>query len=126
MNSLRMICSTFIDWLAQSIRFLPKSASSTLAISPMVCVVGVVDICSVPELKDAVAVRGRNRHSKEGWAARNQVAHHRLLCDGGFVYSSLLAQSGRLIRGFPGKVGFVTPEMAVSSRLAVNRTAQVE
>ena len=28
MNSLRMICRTFIDWFAQSMRFLPISASS--------------------------------------------------------------------------------------------------
>ena len=33
MNSLRMICSTFMDWLAHSMRFLPRSASSTFLIS---------------------------------------------------------------------------------------------
>src|SRR5271157_5307198 len=45
MKSLRMICRTFIDWLAQSIRFLPISARAILAISPATRVV-VVDIIS--------------------------------------------------------------------------------
>src|SRR5258707_13222999 len=43
MNSLRMICSTFIDWLAQSMRFLPRSASSKLLMSQFRGV-AVVDI----------------------------------------------------------------------------------
>src|SRR6202162_756242 len=33
MNSLRMICRTFMDWLAQSIRFLPRSAKSRVLTS---------------------------------------------------------------------------------------------
>jgi hypothetical protein len=45
MKSLRMICRTFIDWFAQSMRFLPISASSRLAISPGTRAV-VVDIIS--------------------------------------------------------------------------------
>ena len=43
MNSLRMICSTFIDWFAQSMRFLPMSANSMIFTSHRTCV-GVVDI----------------------------------------------------------------------------------
>src|ERR1700730_13577275 len=43
MNSLRMICRTFIDWLAQSIRFLPRSAKSRFFTSQFIGVV-VVDI----------------------------------------------------------------------------------
>src|SRR5438067_12111308 len=41
MNSLRMICRTFMDWLAQSMRFLPKSAKSKFLMSDDTCV-GVV------------------------------------------------------------------------------------
>src|SRR5271165_3620086 len=49
MNSLRMICRTFMDWLAQSIRFLPRSAKSRLFTSQFSCV-GVVDIPLLFEL----------------------------------------------------------------------------
>src|ERR1700722_11873264 len=42
MNSLRIICSTFMDWFAHSMRFLPISASSTLLISLFTC--AAVDI----------------------------------------------------------------------------------
>ena len=45
MNSLRMICRTFIDWLAHSMRFLPRSASSIFAMS-QATLVGVVAIVS--------------------------------------------------------------------------------
>src|ERR1700677_2086253 len=45
MNSLRMICKTFIDWFAHSIRFLPRSANSMPLMSECNCV-GVVDITS--------------------------------------------------------------------------------
>src|SRR5579863_5386718 len=41
MNSLRIICSTFMDWFAHSMRFLPSSASSTLLISLLICVAAV-------------------------------------------------------------------------------------
>src|SRR5437870_3553149 len=43
MNSFRMICSTFIDWFAQSMRFFPMSARSRFLTSQFTCV-GVVDI----------------------------------------------------------------------------------
>src|SRR5215468_5829086 len=43
MNSFRMICSTFIDWFAQSMRFFPMSARSRFFTSQLICV-GVVDI----------------------------------------------------------------------------------
>src|SRR5580700_6098903 len=43
MNSLRMICRTFIDWLAQSIRFFPRSAKSRFLMSQFSCG-AVVDI----------------------------------------------------------------------------------
>src|SRR5438477_3304064 len=43
MNSLRMICSTFIDWFAHSMRFFPMSARSRFLSSQFTCV-GVVDI----------------------------------------------------------------------------------
>src|SRR5229473_1721916 len=42
MNSLRIICSTFMDWFAHSMRFLPSSASSGLLISELIC--AAVDI----------------------------------------------------------------------------------
>src|SRR5580700_8128814 len=42
MNSLRIICSTFMDWFAHSMRFLPSSASSRLLISLLIC--AAVDI----------------------------------------------------------------------------------
>src|SRR3984957_13478930 len=42
MNSLRIICSTFMDWFAHSMRFLPSSASSRLLISLFTC--AAVDI----------------------------------------------------------------------------------
>ena len=38
MNSLRMICSTFMDWFAHSMRFLPRSAKSKLLTSQFSCV----------------------------------------------------------------------------------------
>src|SRR5205807_3538506 len=42
-NSLRIIWSTFIDWLAQSIRFFPISARSRFLISQLTCrgIVGI-------------------------------------------------------------------------------------
>src|SRR5438309_10332549 len=43
MNSLRMICRTFMDWLAQSMRFFPMSGRSRFLTSQLICV-GVVDI----------------------------------------------------------------------------------
>src|SRR5580700_11134814 len=42
MNSLRIICSTFMDWFAHSMRFLPSSASSRLLMSLLTC--AAVDI----------------------------------------------------------------------------------
>src|ERR1700758_376373 len=42
MNYLRMICRTFMDWLAQSMRRLPRSASSTFLMSQLIA--GVLDI----------------------------------------------------------------------------------
>src|SRR5580658_6344495 len=42
MNSLRIICSTFMDWFAHSMRFLPSSASSRLLMSLFTC--AAVDI----------------------------------------------------------------------------------
>src|SRR6202162_1554242 len=42
MNSLRIICNTFMDWFAHSMRFLPSSASSRLLISLLIC--AAVDI----------------------------------------------------------------------------------
>src|ERR1700733_3400982 len=42
MNSLRIICSTFMDWFAHSMRFLPSSASSGLLMSLLIC--AAVDI----------------------------------------------------------------------------------
>src|SRR5713101_9049580 len=41
MNSLRMICSTFIDWFAHSMRFLPRSASSNPLTSLVIDVVAI-------------------------------------------------------------------------------------
>jgi len=41
MNSLRMICSTFIDWFAHSMRFLPRSASSNPLTSLLIDVVAI-------------------------------------------------------------------------------------
>src|SRR5271167_2893153 len=37
MNSLRIICSTFMDWFAHSMRFLPRSARSRFLMSPLTC-----------------------------------------------------------------------------------------
>src|SRR5580700_7468298 len=42
MNSFRIICSTFMDWFAHSMRFLPSSASSRLLMSLLIC--AAVDI----------------------------------------------------------------------------------
>src|SRR5690242_7905817 len=44
MNSLRMDCSTFMDWFAHSRRFLPMSASSMLLMSQGTVVAVVVAI----------------------------------------------------------------------------------
>ena len=41
MNSLRMICKTFIDWLAHSMRFLPRSAVSKFLTSLVIDVVAI-------------------------------------------------------------------------------------
>src|ERR1041385_9171282 len=46
MNSLRMLCSTGIDWLAHSMRRFPRSASSRFLISNEVCVTVVVAMFS--------------------------------------------------------------------------------
>src|ERR1700739_726033 len=43
MNSLRMICRTFMDWLGQSVGFFPMAARSRFLTSQLICV-GVVDI----------------------------------------------------------------------------------
>src|SRR5258706_808091 len=37
MNSFRIICSTFMDWFAHSMRFFPSSASFTLLMSLLTC-----------------------------------------------------------------------------------------
>ena len=42
-NSLRMICSTFMDWFAHSMRFFPKSARSMFLMSQLICA-AVVDM----------------------------------------------------------------------------------
>src|SRR6478672_4373360 len=42
MNSLRMLCSTGMDWLAHSMRRLPRSASSIFFTSNAVCVVDII------------------------------------------------------------------------------------
>ena len=45
MNSLRIICSTFMDWFAHSMRFFPKSASSTFLISQFTAAVDMLLLC---------------------------------------------------------------------------------
>jgi len=50
MNSLRMICSTFIDWFAHSMRFLPRSASSKPLMSLLIDVVAI----SLPDVRSEV------------------------------------------------------------------------
>src|ERR1700679_2047064 len=40
--------------------------------------------------------------------------------------TSRLAQGLRFVGGFPGEVGIGTPEVAVCSRLAIDRTTQIE
>src|SRR5215469_14952734 len=42
MNSFRIICRTFIDWLAHSMRFLPKSAISTFLMSQLMAAVDIL------------------------------------------------------------------------------------
>ena len=42
MNSLRMICSTFMDWFAHSMRFLPRSASSMFLMSQFTAAVDML------------------------------------------------------------------------------------
>src|SRR5579872_6558117 len=42
MNSLRIICSTFMDWFAHSMRFFPRSASSTFLISQFTAAVDML------------------------------------------------------------------------------------
>src|SRR5690349_23089283 len=42
MNSLRMICRTFIDWFAHSMRFFPRSASSMFLMSQLIAAVDMV------------------------------------------------------------------------------------
>src|SRR5689334_25061590 len=48
-NSLRMLCSTGMDWLAHSMRRLPRSASSRLLISYEIWGAAVVDMFSLRE-----------------------------------------------------------------------------
>src|SRR6266849_10226657 len=74
MNSLRIICRTFMDWFAQSIRFLPRSAKSRLFTSQFSCV-GVVDMLLLFELIKPKIIKplstpfgfaqGRLRNTKE-------------------------------------------------------------
>src|SRR5579864_9403842 len=147
MNSLRMICRTFMDWLAQSMRFFPMSARSRFLTSQLICV-GVVDIpllismmtvkfwapasqlddqntrnvgrdfsrTSLPEVPGDVAKRPRFVLQKlplRGLQSR-------------FAQPSFAGQLGSLIRGFPGEVLVSASEMAVRSRLAIDRTPQVQ
>src|SRR5215471_14449931 len=42
MNSFRIIWSTFIDWFAHSMRFLPRSASSIFLISQLIAAVDML------------------------------------------------------------------------------------
>src|SRR5499425_2057646 len=42
MNSFRMICRTFIDWFAHSMRSLPRSASSMFLMSQLIAAVDIL------------------------------------------------------------------------------------
>src|SRR5712671_6561713 len=65
MNSLRMLWSTGMDWLAQSMRRLPRSASSRVLISNEICGAAVVDMFScLGSLTKAVRFyRGRKTYT---------------------------------------------------------------
>src|SRR6201982_3681599 len=148
MNSLRMICRTFMDWLAQSMRFFPMSARSRFLTSQLICV-GVVDI---PLLISMMTVKfwapasqlddqntrnvGRDfsrtsLYRELPWdvAKRPRFVLKKLPLRGlqsRFAQPSFAGQLGSLIRGFPREVLVSASEMAVRSRLAINRTPQVQ
>src|SRR6266545_1431447 len=148
MNSLRMICSTFIDWLAHSMRFFPRSARSRFLTSQCTCV-GVVDILLLllitARFRLPVQALKTRIHERQ-WKARPETFPARTLIRSISVarrspagksltsrrlqrrlaQASFRGQFGCLIRGFPGKVPIVTPKVPVSRRLPINRPAQIE
>src|SRR4029077_19853367 len=94
-NSLRMICSTFIDWFAHSMRFLPRSASSNPLMSLLIDVVAM----SLPDVRSE---------------ARGQICR-------GYFYPqshSLLAVYFRLVRCCFLRFGFLTSDLISVLRLA--------
>src|SRR5438445_6327565 len=144
MNSLRMICRTFMDWLAHSIRFLPSSANSSPLISHCTWVV-VVDMLLLWRLvkplnherhegarrKSTSACLRVPKHCPE---QRRRVAFVVNALDLYFLFSHsggdrftktrVAGQLGRLVDGFPSEIRVVAAEVPVSGSLAVNRPAQ--
>src|SRR5215469_5529874 len=100
MKSLRMLCSTGMDWLAHSMRRLPRSARSILLISNEVLLATDVAIVSCFLLACPYFTRRRGLSQRQ------------------------VAQPCRLVRGFPSEVGIVAPEVTINRCLAIDGAAQ--
>src|SRR5208337_1795307 len=118
MNSLRMICRTFIDWFAQSIRFLPRSASSKFLMSQFTCA-DVVAITLLSAARFSVGASAQFHGQGSSYARpenQKKTTLKVLLADrmcGRFMKPGIAGQFRRLVRGFPGKVRIAASKVAI-------------
>src|SRR5437763_6392386 len=111
-NSLRIICSTFIDWLAQSIRFLPRSAASRFFTSQFICAV-VVDILLLCRIMEVLMQSWRLISKTEELFANR-------LCNR-FAQTRIRRELGGRVGGLPREVGTAAAEVPVGGGLTVDR-----
>src|SRR5262249_33707907 len=130
MNSLRMLCSTGMDWLAHSMRRLPRSARSIFLISNEAVFTTDVAIVSCLRILVLVAIRNRRSDRETGRPVELQITRSccLLACRTHLAgrrgrTQRVLAQLRSLVDGLPGKVRVLAAEVPVSCRLPVNRTA---
>src|SRR5690348_5325311 len=126
MKSLRMICRTFMDWLAHSMRFLPRSASSRLLTSDETAVLDIVSSSRSVVLSSQFLVL---RRSLPGGSTGLQAGESVPLLfrrSAGRGHARRFPQLGGAIGGFPGEILVGATEMAVGGGLAVDRTTQLQ
>src|SRR5260370_35306998 len=86
MNSLRIICSTFIDWFAHSMRFLPRSASSNPFTSLLIDVVAIFSPDERSEVRGQIAEVTPDPNS---FLLRSQFFVRCCFCGSGFLFLPL-------------------------------------
>src|ERR1035437_7668234 len=141
MNSLRMICSTFIDWFAHSMRFLPRSASSNPFTSLLIDVVAIFSPDERAEVRGQIAEVTPDPNSfllrsqflfVVVFVARAFTSDLEPLtlfsCSNGLIFfkASVRGQFRCLVGPFPGEIWVAAAEVPVGRGLAIDRTAQVE